>query len=138
SAPSNSVIPGTPTSPLGVMASGGVGSATVYWTAPLDPGISPITNDKILSSGGAVATVAGTATSGLIAGLSAVPHTFVVIATNAVGDGLPSATSGSIDPVPGGTYHALTGQRLLDTRIGTGGVLVAPVAAAHTLDLQVT
>jgi hypothetical protein len=135
---SNAITPGTPTDPGGVMAVAGVGSATVYWTAPVDPGISPIVKYTILSSGGAVQTVPGNATSGLIAGLSAVPHTFVVIATNAVGDGLPSAISGSIDPVPGGTYHALTGQRLLDTRIGTGGVPVAPVAAGHTLNLQVS
>jgi hypothetical protein len=138
SAPSNAVTPGTPTAPLNVMAIAGVGAATVSWTAPVDSGIQPITSYRIVSSGGAAQTVPSTATQWVIAGLTATPHTFTVIATNAIGDGLTSASSGTVNPEPGGTYHALTPQRLLDTRNGTGSATASPLASGQTINLQVT
>jgi hypothetical protein len=139
SAPSNAVTPGTPSAPLNVTATAGVGAATVSWTVPVDPGIQPITSYRINSSGGASRIVPATATQAIIAGLTATPHTFTVTAINSLGDGLASASSSSIDPQPGGTYHALTTpQRLLDTRNGTGGVPVSRLASGHTINLQVT
>lgn len=38
----------------------------------------------------------------------------------------------------GGSYHALTPARILDTRTGTGGVPVAPLGPGATLSVQIT
>jgi hypothetical protein len=37
----------------------------------------------------------------------------------------------------GGSFHALTPARVLDTRIGTGGVAVAPLGSGKTLNVQI-
>jgi hypothetical protein len=92
----------------------------VTWTAPSYTGTSAISGYTITSSAGATLTVPATSSHGVIAGLAATLHTFTVTATNSGGTSTPSAPSNSVSPVPGGTYHALTPGRVLDTRNGTG------------------
>lgn len=86
-------VPGAPAS---VMATAGNGSATVMFTAPVHDGGSPIT--------GYTATCGSLSNDGLdspitVTGLAnGVPVTCVVVATNAVGDSLPSAASNTVSP----------------------------------------
>jgi hypothetical protein len=48
-----------------------------------------------------------------------------------------SATGNGILTVGGGTFHALSPSRILDTRDGTGGVPAAPIGPGGTLTVQV-
>ena len=128
---------GSPSPPTNVSATVGVGAAIVTWNAPADHGKSAITGYKVQSSGGAIANVDANKFSVLIAGLSPVPHTFTVTATNTNGTSAPSAPSNSVTPIAGGTFNPLTPKRLLDTRNGTGGVPVRRLGAGSTLGFQV-
>ncbi len=93
--------PGVPT---GVAAAPGNMSAVVSWSAPADPGSSPITGYTATSSpGGKTCTSTGTLSctvSGLTNGTS---YTFTVTAINAVGTGPSSVPSAAVTPraVPG-------------------------------------
>jgi streptogramin lyase len=115
--PTAQAAPGAPT---GVGAAAGVGSANVTWTAPTAIGGSAITGYTVYSSAGASLAVPATSTHAVISGLSGSPHTFTVRATNASGTGAASIPTASVTPSPGGTYHALTPGRVLDTRTGIG------------------
>ena len=91
-------VTGQPGPPTGATATAGAGSATVSWTAPADPGTSPITSYTVTSSpGGITASTAGTSTTvnGLTPGVS---YTFTVTATNTAGTGPPSAPSNAVVP----------------------------------------
>lgn len=124
-----------PDAPVGVNAQAGIGSAIVRWLPPADAGTSPITSYDIVSSGGARVSVPASQTSAVLTGLSSAPHTFTVDAVNASGAG-PGAVSAVVTPQAGGTYHALSPVRILDTRNGTGGVS-SPIGPAGMLTLQV-
>ena len=109
SVPSNLVTPNTPSvskSPTHVVAAAGDGSATVGFQAVPDylNGGLPIkvykieaqVNDK---STGIFVTVPPTATSALVNGLTnGTAYTFVVVATNQLGDSLPSLPSNVVTP----------------------------------------
>jgi len=104
SAPSNAVtpgaIPGAASPPTAVTAAPGIASATVSWTAPADPGNSPITSYTV-SSGpyGVTVTVPGTQTSAVVNGLTpGLGYSFQVTATNATGTSLPSVQSNQVFP----------------------------------------
>src|SRR5207247_2259530 len=57
-------------------------------------------------------------------------------ADNAVGPSQPSAASNAV--VPGrGAYQALTPARIMDTRLGTGGVPKAPIGPGQTLNVKI-
>ncbi len=92
-----------PGAPTGVTATAAVESAVVTWTAPADPGTSPITSYTVTASpGGQTCTVAaGSALNCRVLGLTAgIPRTFTVIATSAVGSSDPSDPSNSVTPLP--------------------------------------
>ncbi len=102
SAPSASVTPATvPGAPTGVVATPGNAQVSVAFVPPTDNGGSAIT--------GYTATCAWQSQSGsssplVVTGLTnGTPVTCTVIATNAIGDSLPSAPSASVTPatVPG-------------------------------------
>ena len=104
--------PGTPTN---VAATAGNASAGLTWSAPADGG-SPVTAYTVTPYTDGVAgtptVVTGTppAASATLTGLSnAVPYTFTVSATNAVGTGPVSQPSNTAvpDPVPNGQFGAL-------------------------------
>jgi hypothetical protein len=135
---------GAPAAPTGVTATAGIGAAAVSWTAPTYPGTSAITGYTVSSSGGATVSVGPTAFNTIIAGLSPVPHTFTVTASNSSGPGgTPlagdtSQPSNSVTPLGGGTFHPVTPARILDTRNGNGGYPIHRVPANTVVSLQVT
>lgn len=93
-------VPGTPT--IGTAIANAGLTATVAWTAPANGG-SPITAYTINAyRNGSTSiwkrtTVAGSATSGLVTGLSSgINYRFRVVATNAIGSGALSSASNSI------------------------------------------
>ncbi|MEZ0089309.1 fibronectin type III domain-containing protein [Streptacidiphilus sp. EB129] len=101
SAPASGTGPSTPT---GVTATPGDGSATVAWTASSDGGV-PITSYTVTPSAGGVAlpatTVTGNpaATSTRVTGLSdGTSYTFTVTATDANGTSPPSTASNTVTP----------------------------------------
>jgi len=93
-----SLPPGAPTAVSAVAADA---SATVSWTAPAPNGGSPITGYTVTASPGGQHTTAGPAiTSAVITGLTnGTAYTFTVFATNAAGDGAPSAPSSAVTPL---------------------------------------
>ena len=105
SAASNLVTPGTtpgaPAAPQAVTASAATESATLTWSAPIDPGTSAITGYTITASPGGATTAAGPgATSKLLPGLTGgLTYTFTITATNSVGTG-PGAASNAV-PIVG-------------------------------------
>ncbi|MGW2786113.1 fibronectin type III domain-containing protein [Streptomyces populi] len=91
-----------PGAPRSVTAQGSNASATVRWTAPEDPGTSPITGYEITAtpaSGAPVTTTAGASTSSvLLTGLkNDTTYTVTVVAVNAVGKGA-SSTPAEVTP----------------------------------------
>src|SRR5205807_1839349 len=104
--PSNAVVPATiPGAPTVGTATAGNGSATVTWTAPASNGGLAITGYTVTASpGGQTATVNGTATSAVVAGLTnGTSYTFTLPATNAVGNSPESSSTTAVVPmnVPG-------------------------------------
>jgi hypothetical protein len=104
--PSKDAGPGTdagptvPGAPTDVTAAAGDQSASVAWTAPMNNGGLPIGSYTVLvspDSPSAVVVVNGTraAVSPLTNGMA---YTFVVYATNAVGNGPTSAPSAPVTP----------------------------------------
>jgi LPXTG-motif cell wall-anchored protein len=107
SAASAAVIPATvPEAPTGVAALGGVASAAVSWSAPAVDGGSAITGYIVTATdsttpgnGGQTKTVSGT--SATITGLTnGDRYTFSVVARNAKGSSVSSASSGVVVPAP--------------------------------------
>src|SRR5207237_7530326 len=87
----------TPGSPTGIYASPGDSAATVSWTPPPANRITGYTVKA--SPGGAQASVAGTATSARVDGLTnGTAYTFTVTATNGSGTGPASAPSNPVTP----------------------------------------
>ena len=108
SLPSNLVTPQArtvPDAPTGVTAQAGNASATVAWTAPAFNGGAAISSYTVtaLNAGvpsGVSVTVPGPATGAVVSDLiNGLPYTFVVKATNLVGDSLPSAPSHAVTPL---------------------------------------
>ena len=96
---SNSIItPIRPGAPLNVTAVAGDRQATVSFTAPEQNGGNPIYKYTVTSSPGGF-TQSGSSSPLTVSGLTnGTVYTFTVVATNEVGDGLPSAPSASVTP----------------------------------------
>jgi hypothetical protein len=93
--PSLATVPDPPTS---VLAGGGYEQSTVSFTAPVNNGGSAITSYTVTSSPGGF-TGTGAASPITVTGLTnGTAYTFTVIATNAIGDSIPSSTSAAVTP----------------------------------------
>jgi hypothetical protein len=98
---SSSVTPATvPDAPTGVSATAGNAQATVEWIAPFSDGGYAITEYTVTSEpDSSTCSVSPPAVSCDVEGLTnGTEYTFTVVATNAVGDSLPSDASGSVTP----------------------------------------
>jgi uncharacterized protein (TIGR02145 family) len=103
SSASNSVTPATvPDAPTIGTAVAGNAQATVSFTVPSSDGGSAITGYTVTSSPApavGLGTWTGTGTSITATGLTnGTPYTFTVVATNAVGNSVPSSASNSVTP----------------------------------------
>ncbi|WP_141823057.1 glycoside hydrolase domain-containing protein [Humibacillus xanthopallidus] len=114
------LVANAPSAPTSVSAVPGDRRATVRWSAAADNG-SPITAYTVTASpGGATVTVAGTATTAVVTGLTnGTAYTFTVRAKNAAGTGPASSPSAPVTPLPHGHLVPVAPVRLLDTRYGT-------------------
>jgi hypothetical protein len=89
---SSAIIPRPPGAPTDVMATAGDQQVTLSWAPPLSDGSSAITTYTVTGIPAGRCTTTG-ATSCVISGLSnGTPHSFTVVATNALGDGPASAS----------------------------------------------
>ncbi len=96
---SASVTPlGPPGAPNAPSAAPGVSSASVSWQPPTADGGEPVTSYRATASpGGASCTTS--ATTCQVTGLTnGQPYTFTVRATNAIGEGPPSAATSAVTP----------------------------------------
>lgn len=100
SSSSNSVIPvSVPNAPTSVVATAGDASASVAFVAGANNG-SAITNFTLTSNPGGL-TASGNSSPINITGLTnGTSYTFTIVATNSVGNSLPSSASASVTPVP--------------------------------------
>jgi Domain of unknown function (DUF4082)/Fibronectin type III domain/Bacterial Ig domain len=104
SAQSNAVTPtgsSTPSAPSGATASAATSQAFLTWSPPASEGGTPITGYTVTPYIGSSAQtplhVNGSETSAIITGLAnGTSYTFTVAASNAVGEGSPSAPSNAV------------------------------------------
>lgn len=116
------VVP--PDAPTGVVAAAGDAVATVSWAAPASDGGAPIDTYRItryvagVAQGSVVTPTAATTydVTGLANGTA---YTFAVEAHNVVGFGPASARSSPVTPTTPTRFHAVSPQRVLDSRPGT-------------------
>jgi hypothetical protein len=133
---SPAVIPGTPSTPTAAAAVAGKLRATVSWSAPASPGVSPITGYTVISSpfGQSCSTTQLTCTiDGLTDGTR---YSFRVYPQNAQGVGPASAPSNEVVPWSGSGYHPVVPSRILDSRTNTGWS--GPLASGIPRALKVT
>ncbi len=118
--PSTAVTPANhPDAPTAVSGIGTDSQVLVSWTASAANG-SSISGYAVTASDG-VHGCTTTGTSCTVGGLNnRTAYTFTVIATNGVGPGPASAQSAPVTPLFGATYVALTPNRLVDSRPGSG------------------
>lgn len=100
-----------PNAPTGAVAFSGNAQAIVNWTPPSNIGSSALISNTVTSSpGGFTSTVAGSATTATVSGLTnGVSYTFTVVSTNSTGPSPASAASNSITP---GTGHIVDSNTL--------------------------
>ena len=90
-------IPGAPTS---VVATAGNASASVAFTVPASNGGSAITGYTVTSSPGSFTATGATSPVNVTGLTPGTTYTFTVVATNAVGNSVPSAASNSVTISP--------------------------------------
>ncbi len=112
-----STPPGTTARPSAAPSSG---AATVSWTPAASNGSTVTGYTVVATPGGRMVTVAGTARSAKVTGLTnGTGYAFAVRATNAFGNGTYSPWSTTVTPLAGAPFTGVTASRLVDTRRGT-------------------
>jgi len=100
SAASPTIIAGTPTAPVALTASTGVGSSALHWSAPTSDNGNAITAYVVIPFRAGVAQLArtfnSTATTQTVTGLSPGSYTFRVFAQNVYGIGGGSGYSSAV------------------------------------------
>ncbi|WP_374969514.1 fibronectin type III domain-containing protein [Terrabacter sp. BE26] len=143
---SNTVTPAAPQNPpgapTGVVASAGNGSANVTWTAPANPGTSPITGYTVQAFNGAspvgtALSVAATARAATVSGLTnGTSYTTQVNAVNAVGSS-PAGVSNAVVPTAPALPGAATGVTATRGNASATVGWVAPTTGAAVTGYQV-
>ncbi|MDQ2915481.1 MAG: fibronectin type III domain-containing protein [Chloroflexota bacterium] len=119
-----------PLAPDSVVAAAGDTVAAVTWRAPSSDGGAALIDYTVYAqpTGSAVATVAASATSAAVSGLSnGTSYTFTVSARNAVGSSVPSAASVSVTPQAGAAPPAA-----VMSQVPPSGTTVTTSATAPT------
>lgn len=99
-----SVLAVTPGVVIAPTATGGVGQASVTFTAPLSDGGAPITTYTATATpGDATATCNAPCTEITFDPIAVGNYTFTIVATNAAGEGPASAPSNSVEVTPSAT-----------------------------------
>jgi hypothetical protein len=123
-----------PDAPTAVAATGGVGSASVSFTAPVDNGGSDITGYSVTcssSNGGATRSATGSASPIVVRTLTAgATYTCTATATNAVGTSPPSAASNSFVAPTTPSAPRSPASRSGYTTTPTGAIVVTYTAPA--------
>ena len=90
---------GPPDAPTGVAATPSDGQATVTWNAAANGGSTTTGYTVTASPGGNTTAVGGATLIAVVSGLAnGTPHTFTLVAANAVGTSTPSAPSAAVTP----------------------------------------
>ena len=135
SSPSNSVTPyTTPDAPTAVVATGGIGQASISWAAPVSDGYSAITQYTVTASPGGQTTTSAT-TSVTMTGLTVgTAYTFTVTATNLAGTSTASTASAAVTPIgaPG------TPTDIAVTQTGAGEITISWTPPVNTGGLPIT
>jgi len=137
---SASVTPAAPPgAPTAVAATGGMGQATVTWTAPASNGGAAITSYTVTSSPGGL-TATTTTTSATVTGLTnGTTYTFAVTATNWAGTGAPSSQSNSVTTgITVRTYYYANGSRIAMAVNGTISYIAEDGLGTATMSLSST
>jgi uncharacterized protein (TIGR02145 family) len=94
------VAPNTvPDPPTAVVATAGNASASVAFVAPTNNGGSAITGYSVTSSPGGITATGATSPINMTGLTNGTAYTFTVVATNAIGNSVPSAASTAVTPV---------------------------------------
>lgn len=87
-----------PDAPTDVIATGDNGQAVITFTPPTNDGGATITSYTVTSSPGGITETASSSPITIIGLRNDETYTFTVIATNSVGDSVPSTASNSVTP----------------------------------------
>ena len=128
--PASFAVPGPPTNPV---ATAGIAQTSVAFTASTSDGGGAISGYTVTSSPGNF-TATGAGSPLVVTGLASnIAYTFTVVATNSVGNSIPSAASVAVTPY--GQVTSTTGRIWMDRNLGATQVATSSTDAVSYGDL---